>query len=176
MKLKLLVLTGLASTAALAATARGPICDTRARVGSTTYYFCRSGLHQALDMSNGTCNVYNHRGMIYGSRRYYWYGGCANTCSVRSSCNGGAGNMVKVVGSSGWDFRQMHINRSSASYTKTCDRCPVGLVGSTGNSSGAHVHADNRRYGTRKTAWYTSVGTTCGRSAYCGYRVGVPTL
>ena len=52
----------------------------------------------------------------------------------------------------------------------------MGLVSSTGQSTGAHVHADNRRYGTRMTAWYTSAGTTCGRSAYCGNVVGHPTL
>ena len=41
---------------------------------------------------------------------------------------------------------------------------------------GAHAHADNRKFGTRMTAWYTSVGTTCGSSANCTNRVGVPTL
>jgi hypothetical protein len=161
---------------ARAATANGGICDTGARVGHTTYYYCSSGLHNAVDSSNGTCSVWNHRGMIVGSRYYTFTGGCANTCSVRSTCNGGAGNYVRVTGSSGWTWSQMHINKNGSSYSKTCDRCPMGLVGSTGNSSGAHIHSDNRQYGTKKTAWYRNVGTTCGTNAYCGRRIGVPTL
>jgi len=159
-----------------AATAVGPICDTAARVGSTTYYSCSGGTHTALDMSNGTCSVWNHRGMLSGSFYYRYYGGCANNCSGGTTCNGGAGNYYVVSGSNGWDFRQLHLNSNASSGTKTCDRCALGLVGSTGNSTGAHVHADNRQYATRKSAWYTSKGTTCGSSAYCGNTVGYPTL
>lgn len=172
----LIALVAIATSAsAYAATARGPICQTSARVGSTTYYSCNGGYHGALDMSNGTCNSWNHRGMILGSRYYRYYGGCGQSCRA-TSCNGGAGNYVVVTGGSGWQFRQLHIGANASSRSKTCDRCALGLVSSTGQSYGAHVHADNRRYGTRMTAWYTSVGTTCGRSAYCGNVVGRPTL
>jgi hypothetical protein len=171
----LIALVAFASPTAIAATARGPICDTGARVGSTTYYSCSGSYHGALDMSNGTCNSWNHRGMLVGSRYYRYYGGCGQSCSA-TSCNGGAGNYVVVSGSNGWQFRQLHIGANGSSGSKTCDRCALGLVSSTGQSYGAHVHADNRRYGTRMTAWYTSVGTTCGRSAYCGNVVGNPTL
>jgi len=160
---------------ASSATARGPICDTGARVGSTTYYSCSSGYHAALDMSNGTCNAWNHRGMIVGSRFYRVFGGCGQSCSP-TTCNGGAGNYAVVTGGSGWEFRQLHIGANASTFSKTCDRCPLGLVSSTGQAFGAHVHADNRRYGTRMTGWYTSAGTTCGRNAYCGNTVGNPTL
>ncbi len=165
-----------AASSVTAATAVGPICDTAARVGSTTYYSCSGSSHNALDMSNGTCSEWNHRGMINVSKYYQYYGGCANNCVGGTTCNGGAGNYYVVTGASGWDFRQLHINSNTSSGTKTCDRCALGLVGSTGNSSGAHVHADNRQYGTRKSAWYVNAGTTCGSSGYCGNRVGVPTL
>ena len=162
------------------ATANGPICDTAAKVNSTTYYSCSSSTHTALDIANGSCSVWNHRAMLVGSYRYVFYGGCANSCGACSSstdcCNGGAGNYYVVSGSNGWDFRQLHSNTSSDSGTKTCDRCPLGLVGSTGHTTGAHSHSDNRQYGTRKSAWYTTVGTTCGSSGYCNNRVGVPTL
>jgi len=164
------------SSAASAATAYGAICDTAARVGSTTYYSCSGSSHTALDMSNRTCSEWNHRGMIQGSVYYAYYGGCANNCSGGTTCNGGAGNYYKVIGMSGWDFAQLHVNSNVSSGSKTCDRCALGLVGSTGNSSGAHVHADNRQYGTRSSAWYTKAGTTCGSSAYCGNIIGYATL
>jgi hypothetical protein len=171
----LIAMIATTSQVGYTATARGPICQTGARVGSTTYYSCSGGYHGALDMSNGTCNSWNHRAMIVGSRYYRYYGGCGKSCTA-TSCNGGAGNYVVVTGGSGWQFRQLHIGANGSSASKTCDRCPLGLVSSTGQSYGAHVHADNRRYGTRMTSWYTSAGTTCGRSAYCGNTVGYPTL
>lgn len=119
------------------------------------------------------------RGPIVGSRRYQVYGGCADTCSSGSaSCNGGAGNYHVVTGASGWDFRMMHANNgASTPTTKTCDRCLLGtMVGATGSASVVHVHLDNRQYGTRKTAWYSSAGTTCGSSGDCKSVIGYPTL
>lgn len=164
----------------VAATANGPICDPAAKVNSTTYYGCGGSSHTALDIANGTCSVWNHRAMLVGSYRYTFFGGCSSSCGACSAgagcCNGGAGNYYVVSGSNGWDFRQLHSNASANSKTQTCDRCALGLVGSTGNSTGAHSHSDNRQYGTRKSAWYTTVGTTCGSSGYCNNRVGVPTL
>ena len=162
----------------LAATANGPICDPNAKVNSTTYYGCSGGSHTALDIANGTCSVWNYRAMLVGSFRYTQYAGCADSCGSCTAgagcCNGGAGNYYVVSGGSGWDFRQLHSN--SPKGTQTCDRCALGLIGSTGNSTGAHSHSDNRQYGTRKTAWYTAVGTTCGSSGNCNNRVGIPTL
>jgi hypothetical protein len=153
----------------------GPICDTTARVGSTTYYSCSGSSHTALDIFNSTCSEWNHRGMLGGSFYYKYYGGCANSCSG-DGCNGGAGNHVIVTGSNGWDWRQLHINSNANSFSKTCDRCALGLVGATGSATSAHVHADNRQYGTRSTAWYTKAGITCGSSAYCGNIIGYATL
>ena len=176
MKFALAMLVAGSAGTVSAATAVGAICDTAARVGSTTYYSCSGSSHNALDMSNGTCSEWNHRGMLQGNYNYRYYGGCANNCVGGTTCNGGAGNYYVVTGAHGWDFRQLHVNSNVSSGTKTCDRCALGLVGSTGNSTGAHVHADNRQYSTRKTAWYTSKGTTCGTNAYCGNIIGAPTL
>lgn len=166
---------------ASAATANGPICDVAAKVTSTTWISCNGASHTALDISNSTCNVWNYRAMLVGSFRYTYYGGCANSCGTCNAgagcCNGGAGNYYVVAGANGWDFRQLHVNSNASSGTQTCDRCALGLVGSTGAvTTSAHAHADNRQYGTRKSAWYTSVGTTCGSSGNCSNKVGVPTL
>jgi hypothetical protein len=160
-------------------TARGPICESIARVGSTTFYSCSGSTHTALDISNQSCSEWNHRGMILGSVKYNLFGGCAANCRnppPNPNCNGGAGNYFVVNGSNGWQFRQLHFNSSSNTFTRTCDRCALGLVGSTGHSFGAHSHSDNRQFGTRKSAWYTSVGTTCGSSGFCERVVGRPTL
>ena len=168
-----------APSTAATKTARGPICESIARVGSTTYYSCSGSTHTALDISNQSCSEWNHRGMILGSVKYNLFGGCAANCAnppPNPNCNGGAGNYFVVNGASGWQFRQLHFNASPNTYTRTCDRCALGLIGSTGHSFGAHSHSDNRQYGTRKSAWYTSVGTTCGSSGFCERVVGQPTL
>lgn len=165
--------------AAATFTANGPICEDIARVGSTTYYSCNGSTHTSLDISNQSCSEWNHRGMLVGSFKYTLFSGCANNCAnppPNPDCNGGAGNYYVVAGTNGWEFRQLHFNTNASSFTQTCDRCALGLVGSTGHSFGAHSHSDNRQFGTRKSAWYTAVGTTCGSSGYCNNVVGKPTL
>ncbi len=170
-----LALTTVWAGVAVAATAKGPICETSAWVNSTTYYNCNGGAHTALDIGNSSCNEWNHRAMLSGSYAYRYYGGCAAAC-YGSTCNGGAGNYYVVTGANGWDFRQLHFINNASSGTKTCDGCALGLIGGTGSASGPHSHADNRQYGTRASAWYTSKGTTCGTSGYCGNIIGAPTL
>ena len=68
-------------------TANGPICESTAKVGSTTYYSCNGSSHTALDISNQSCSEWNHRGMLVGSYYYKYYGGCAGAC-YGSTCNG----------------------------------------------------------------------------------------
>jgi hypothetical protein len=167
-------LAGVAS----AITANGPICDTAARVGypSTGSYTCTTGIHNAVDMNNRTCSEWNSRGMLVGTYHYQYFGGCVSACGGGSTCNSGMGNYHIVTGANGWDFRQLHLNANVNSYSKTCDSCVLGLVGATGPVDQPHVHADNRQYATRKTAWYTEAGTVCGSSAYCGNVIGYPTL
>ena len=164
---------GLAG-AATAATAKGPVCNTAAKVSSTTYYSCSGSSHAALDIGGVVCGDPFYAPLV-GSHYYQLYGGCAATCTG-NTCNGGAGNYYVVTGSSGWDFRMLHLITDSSSASKTCDGCRLGQVGGTGSATSAHVHLDNRQYGTRKSAWYVSAGTTCGANAYCGTVLGYPTL
>ena len=161
------------SSATLAATAMGPVCNSTAMVISTTYHSCTGTTHSALDIGGVTCGE-PVRGPLSGNYYYRLYSGCANTCSG-STCNGGAGNYFVVSGATGWDFRILHLNTDSTSLSKTCDRCQIGTVGATGTSAGAHIHMDNRQYGTRFTAWYSGV-VTCGSPAGCTNIIGYPTL
>jgi hypothetical protein len=155
--------------AAMAATAVSPICDAAARV------VCPSGsLTGALEISNDTCNTWNHRAMLSGVYSYRYFGGCGNSCTG-NTCNGGAGNYYTVTGSSGWDFRQIHFNSNASSGSKACDRCSLGLIGATGSASFAHSHSENRQYGTRKTAWFAA-SVSCGATVSCTSPVGYPTL
>ncbi len=163
----LCVTTGAGS--ALAATAVAPLCDTAARV------VCPSGTQNgALEITNDTCNVWNHRAMLSGSYYYRYFGGCGNSCAG-GGCNGGAGNYYTVTGSSGWEFRQLHFNTNASSGSKTCDRCALGLIGATGTATFAHSHSENRQYGTRKTAWIAP-SASCGSTVSCSGAVGYPTL
>ncbi|HYO65170.1 MAG TPA: peptidase M23 [Archangium sp.] len=167
------LVVGLAG-AATAATANGPVCNTAATVSSTTYYSCSGSSHTALDIGGVACGEPFYAPLV-GSYFYKLYGGCAATCTG-DTCNGGAGNYYVVTGTNGWDFRMLHLITDAYSASKTCNGCRLGQVGGTGSATSAHVHLDNRQYGTRKTSWYTGAGTTCGSSAYCGNVIGYPTL
>lgn len=180
----LIPLVLLSSTRAVeAAEARGAMCDAASRVTATAYY-SSGNFHGAVDQAkSGGCWLSDsdaaryHRGSINASRYYSFLGGCGRYCGnhLGNQCNGGAGNMITTTGSGGWDWRQMHINYLSGhSRSKTCTRCSFGLIGSTGNSSGGHAHVENRRYGTKSTAWMS--GISVGRNANCTRTLGWPRL
>ncbi len=173
----LAIAASVVPVAGAASTAKGAICDEGAVVTATKYYSSGS-YHGAIDSANGSCSSWNHRGQIYGSKGYKYYGGCGAYCgnNLGSTCNGGAGNYIRVFGSNSWTWSQMHINSNGSSASKTCDRCAFGLVGSTGNSTGGHVHSDNRKAGTKMTAWFDGMGLVRGSNAYCGRTLGYPTL
>lgn len=176
----------------------GPYSGTTAKVRSTTYYFCNpsQGLHEALDICIGSpCGYCGcdgnqsswHRAMTLNLKLYQYNLGlttvCANNCegtggsscnqSSDNNCHGGRGNFFAVVGAHGWDFRQLHLNHSAVySYTKyaqTGNR--IGHTGSTGDSSGPHVHADNRRNQIRRREWYETV-VTCGDRGTSDFLMG----
>lgn len=179
-----LIIALMAPATVDAAEARGAMCDSLSRVTATTYY-SSGNYHGAMDQAKqgGGCWTSDsaaaryHRGSINASRYYQYVGGCGKYCgnNLGSTCNGGAGNMIRTIGANGWDWRQMHINYLGGhSKSKTCNRCSFGLIGSTGNSSAGHAHVENRRYGTKTTAWMS--GASVGMNAACTRTVGWPKL
>lgn len=168
--------------------AYGPSSQGGAYVKSTTYYFCDSsnGTHTALDIcvdtsgnksSCSTCNATNVRAMLDGTYYYDFIGGCESTCSrTNPSCNGGAGNYAVVNGSNGYQFRELHMNETSDSNDKYASKGTfLGMLGSTGDSTAPHVHVDNRKNGTRLSAWYDGY-VTCGDAASSTNVIGHVTL
>jgi len=175
----------LTSSVSLAVTAGGALKHTGARITALTTYPSSGAYHSAMDMGGAGCwkslasGAIYHRAMLLSTRYYSYLGGCGVSCAsqIGNTCNGGAGNVITTHGANGWDFRQKHINHNSTlSRSKTCYRCGFGLIGSTGSSGGAHVHAENRRYRVRQTYWYTRIGKRVGQSAFYGYTMGYPTL
>ena len=159
--------------AASAVQAVGPICTETARVVHATYSYCDPnwGPHSGLHISNNTCSVWNMRGMLVGSYRWNVVTGrtnCASTPQV-------AANYTYAAGANGYIFYQYHHNHNASSYTQTCDRCPLGLVGATGQAYGAHVHAQHNYNGTIQTAWYSGY-VTCGSKGGCAYTMGYPRM
>lgn len=189
--MKSLVGVGMALVGAQAAAATvaayGPSVQAGTYVKSTTYYFCNSSTHTALDIcvdtsgakaTCGACNATNVLTMLNGT--YYYqlmHGTCASDCdSVKTDCGAGAGNYVQVTGSNGYDFREMHLNPNADMKSKTAARgAYIGWLGSTGSSTAPHVHADNRRSGTRLSAWYSAY-VTCGSPATSANAIGQVTL
>ncbi|WP_338865201.1 hypothetical protein [Myxococcus stipitatus] len=153
-------------SAALAYTAVAPFPST---VTATTYY--SSGTyHGAVDVANGTCNYWGAQTGV--SATVYW------NVTVRTTgvvCNGnGSGNQNEALLNlgSGWSFRQWHWIKTSDSYDRTCNRCQVGNLGGTGNSTGPHSHFQKDQYGTKNTSWYssyTSKGEALDRGELMGY-------
>ncbi|WP_323181936.1 M23 family metallopeptidase [Micromonospora sp. NBC_00362] len=69
---------------------------------------------------------------------------------VAAGLNGGYGNEVVVDHGSGWRSRVAHLNAISVRVGETVDRGQlIGRVGSTGNSSGPHLHYEQLADGVR---------------------------
>lgn len=166
------ILTALASlalipAAATAHTVKSPFPGT---VTATTYYSSGT-FHGAVDIgSGGRCNYWGAETGVVGS--VYWNVTIRTTGIV---CNGnGSGNQneAKHVWESGWTFRQWHWIKTADSYDRTCDRCQVGNIGGTGNSTGPHAHLQQDKLGTNDTSWYSGY-TTKGEAVDRSETIGV---
>jgi len=121
---------------------------------------CRTG-HKGTDLgaSFGTSILAAEAGTVIGV-----YGGCGSTTScstTNTSCNGGAGNYVVVQHSNGAITRYLHQKGTAATYGASVQaRALLGYVGSTGSSTGCHLHFDISYSGVYYDPYYGSCSCT----------------
>ena len=121
---------------------------------TSTYYSSRSyGIHGAIDIAAGT-----------GS----WIGAARGGCVSFRGWSGGYGNLVIMNHSSGYQTYYAHQSRFGAGGC-VGNQTIIGYVGSTGHSTGPHVHFEIRRYGAKQYipgsyGWRVSRGAGINRS------------
>ncbi len=104
---------------------------------TSTYYSSRSyGNHAALDIAGA------NRGSVGAAR--------GGRVSFRG-WSGGYGNLVKVDHGSGYETYYAHLNAFRVSSGQQVSTgTTIGLEGTTGNSTGPHVHFEVRRWGAKQ--------------------------
>jgi murein DD-endopeptidase MepM/ murein hydrolase activator NlpD len=113
---------------------------------------------------------------------YYRFNNCPTYGSLSSDCGGGYGNHVRIdhegntTDGAGWMTIYAHLQKDTATYPQSilCGAM-VGKSGSSGRSSGPHLHFEVRKYGypnsdvhggvcsSHYAHWWTTVpaGPTC---------------
>ncbi len=104
---------------------------------TSSFYSSRSyGNHGALDIAGPNATPIT--------------AGRSGTC-IFSGWSGGYGNLVIIRHRSGYTSYYAHMSRRDVSSGQAVGRRQrIGLEGSTGNSTGPHVHWEVRRYGSKQ--------------------------
>lgn len=106
------------------------------RITSNFYSSRRYGRHGALDISGP------NRSPITAAR--------SGTC-IFSGWSGGYGNLVIIRHRDGYTTYYAHLSRRDVRTGQAIGRRQqIGLEGSTGNSTGPHVHWEVRRFGSKQ--------------------------
>lgn len=91
--------------------------------------------------SPGGIGSTNHKGVDYGAPRGTPIPSQSSGTVIASGYNGSMGNYVRVRSGDGKVHTYMHNSRNNVGVGQTIGRGQIlGLVGSTGNSTGPHVH------------------------------------
>lgn len=86
-----------------------------------------------------------HTGLDYKARRGQTVRAAANGKVIVASRHGGYGNMVEIAHANGLTTRYAHLSRISVKAGQRVTKgAPIGAVGSTGRSTGPHLHYEVR--------------------------------
>jgi len=130
-----LATVSLLSAAALPASA-GLVWPVSGTV-TATWYYSRGGYHGAVDIAGPAWSS-------VGAARY------GKVIAARYGWNGGYGNFVRLSHGNGWTTDYHHFVRIATAYGRYVSRLQtIGYRGTTGMSTGNHVHFDLRRWGSK---------------------------
>jgi murein DD-endopeptidase MepM/ murein hydrolase activator NlpD len=100
--------------------------------GKKCYKNFPGGIHPGIDIGTGGINS-----SVY------------STCDgyvIRASMDGGWGNHVEIEGKDGWRRQYAHLSYMDVVKGQTIEKgLKIGKVGTTGNSTGIHLHYGHRR-------------------------------
>ena len=125
-------LLGLSGTGAEASALVWPVSGNV----SCTWYYSSGKLHGAVDIAGNS-------GAAVGAAR-------SGTASASWGWNGGDGNYVRISHGNGYTTDSPHFRSIVVrSGQRVGQLQTLGYVGSTGMTTGAHLHFDLRRWGTK---------------------------
>lgn len=121
-----------------------------AYISAGTWYYPGGGIHLGMDFaaSVGTPVLAAGNGVVMNSANGCpTYGGLGNTCGSNIGGAAGGGNQVQLLVSIngslyGVNYNHMMLNSVIATGTIVTSGTQIGMVGSSGNSSGPHCHIE----------------------------------
>jgi len=134
-----------------------------ATVTASTWHYPASfggGVHLGVDLANpvGTSIKAVANGVVlYSANACSTYGYLGNTCGYPGSSGGGNQVYLLVsVGSKSYAIKYLHLKKDTAISTGTIVAAgdKIGEIGSSGNSSGSHVHIEIFYLGTKSLSHY----------------------
>ena len=155
----------------------------------TAYYDNNGSAGGSLDWKCGTFSYNGHKGTDIGVAGWWtysgaagnlwsWYDGCPTVGYVGSGCGDGFGNFIKLSHgyADGRNWYTIYAHFQSGSVVAQNHACSsrVGITGSSGNSSGYHLHFEVNAYGHPNDDPFS--GSCSGPVSYwCNQNGGFPT-
>lgn len=115
-----------------------------------SYRYISSGFTTGLRYVQAFNTATKHRAIDYAAPYGTPIKAVGDGTVVRAGWNGGYGNFISIRHNSTYTTNYAHLSRYAVSYgTKVTQGQTIGYVGSTGFSTGPHVHYEMVKYGTK---------------------------